>query len=60
MIARIQPNTESKKVVVRSVMRFGGRFTEPVSPSTHKSAPSKASNPASVTTNDGTPKVVTM
>ena len=52
--------TGSKKVVVRSVMRLGGRLTEPVSPKTHKRAPCQASRPASVTTNDGTPNRVTM
>ena len=37
-----------------------GRLTEPVSPSTSSCIPWKASRPASVTTNDGIPNVVTM
>ena len=41
-------------------MMLGGRLTEPVSPSTHSSAPCQASRPASVTTNEGTPNWVTM
>ena len=41
-------------------MMLGGRLTEPVSPSTHNNAPCQASRPASVTTNEGTPKRVTM
>ena len=37
-----------------------GRLTEPVSPNTANCAPCQASRPASVTTKDGIPKVVTM
>jgi len=39
---------------------FGGRLTEPVSPSTYRRAPCQARRPARVTTNDGIPKAVTM
>ncbi len=41
-------------------MMLGGRLIEPVLPSTASCAPCHASRPASVTTNDGIPKKVTM
>ena len=41
-------------------MMLGGRLIEPVSPSTKQCTPCQPSRPASVTTNDGMPKTVTM
>ena len=45
---------------MRSVIRLSGRLIVPVSPSTASCTPCHPINPASVTTNEGIPNVVTM
>jgi hypothetical protein len=52
------PTQVGKKVLARPTTSLSLRLTVPVSPSTHSNAPCQASNPASVTTNDGTWKRV--